>query len=74
MTQRERWLLCRTEPFEVAAAHVASLSAEHIREVRWWSAAALRSSGLVTTPRDLAGLLDGIAGGRLPDPETELGV
>jgi predicted amidohydrolase/ADP-ribose pyrophosphatase YjhB (NUDIX family) len=74
MTQRERWLLCRTEPFEVAAAHVASLSAEHIREVRWWSAAALRSSGVVTTPRDLARLLDRIAGGRLPDPETDLGV
>jgi predicted amidohydrolase/ADP-ribose pyrophosphatase YjhB (NUDIX family) len=74
MTQRERWVLCRTEPFEVAAAHVASLSAEHIREVRWWSAAALRSSEVVTTPRDLAGLLDRIAGGRLPDPGAELGV
>jgi predicted amidohydrolase/8-oxo-dGTP pyrophosphatase MutT (NUDIX family) len=74
MTQRERWVLCRTEPFEVAAAHVASLAAEHIREVRWWSAAALRSSGVVTTPRDLAGLLDGIAGGRLPDAGAELGV
>jgi predicted amidohydrolase/8-oxo-dGTP pyrophosphatase MutT (NUDIX family) len=74
MTQRERWLLCRTEPFEVAAAHVASLAAESIREVRWWSAAALRASGVVTTPRDLAGLLERIAGGRLPDPDSDLGV
>jgi predicted amidohydrolase/8-oxo-dGTP pyrophosphatase MutT (NUDIX family) len=74
MTQRERWVLCRAEPFEVAAAHVASLSAEGIREVRWWSAAALRSSGVVTTPRDLAGLLDRIAGGRLPDADAVLGV
>jgi len=74
MTQRERWVLCRTEPFEVDATHVASLAAENIRELRWWSAGALRSSGVVTTPRDLAGLLDGIAGGRLPDADTDLGV
>jgi 8-oxo-dGTP pyrophosphatase MutT (NUDIX family) len=74
MTQRERWVLCRTGPFEVDAAHVASLSAEHIRELRWWSAGELRSSGVATTPRDLAGLLDRIAGGRLPDAGTELGV
>lgn len=74
MTQRERWVLCRTEPFEVDATHVASLAAEYIRELRWWSAGALRCSGVVTTPRDLAGLLDGIAGGRLPDADTDLGV
>jgi predicted amidohydrolase len=74
MTQRERWVLCRTRPFEVDAAHVASLSAEHIRELRWWSAGELRSSGVATTPRDLAGLLDGIAGGRLPDADADLGV
>jgi predicted amidohydrolase len=74
MTQRERWLLCRAEPFEVAAAHVASLSAEHIRELRWWSAGELRSAAAVTTPRDLAGLLDRIADGRLPDADTDLGV
>jgi hypothetical protein len=50
------------------------LSAEHIRELRWWSAGELRSSGVATTPRDLAGLLDRIAGGHLPDAGTELGV
>jgi hypothetical protein len=48
------------------------VAAENIRELRWWSAGALRCSGVVTTPRDLAGLLDGIAGGRLPD--SDLGV
>jgi predicted amidohydrolase len=74
ITQRERWLLCRAEPFEVDAGHVASLSAEGIREVRWWSAGEIRSAGIVTTPRDLAGLLDGIAGGRLPDAGADLGV
>jgi 8-oxo-dGTP pyrophosphatase MutT (NUDIX family) len=74
MTQRERWVLCRTGPFEVDATHVASLAVENIHELRWWSAGEIRSSGVVTTPRDLAGLLDRIAGGRLPDAGTELGV
>jgi predicted amidohydrolase/8-oxo-dGTP pyrophosphatase MutT (NUDIX family) len=74
MTQRERWVLCRTEPFEVDAGHAASLSAENIREVRWWSAREIRSSGIETTPRDLAQLLDVVAGGRLPDADDDLGV
>lgn len=42
--------------------------------MRWWSAREIRSSGIVTTPRDLAGLLDAIARGRLPDPGADLGV
>jgi predicted amidohydrolase len=74
MTQRERWLVCRAEPFEVDPGHVASLSAEGIGEVRWWSAREIRSSGIVTTPRGLAGLLEAIARGRLPDPGADLGV
>ncbi len=74
MTQRERWVLCRTEPFEVDAQHIASLSAENIRELRWWSAREIRSSGIVTTPRHLAQLLDRIANGRPPDADTDLGV
>jgi predicted amidohydrolase len=73
-TQRERWVLCRAERFEVDAGHVASLSAENIRGLRWWSAGEIRSSGIVTTPRDLAGLLDRVAGGRLPDADSDLGV
>jgi predicted amidohydrolase len=74
MTQRERWVLCRAEPFQVDPAHVASLSVEGIGELRWWSADELRSEAPVTTPRDLPALLDRIAGGHLPDPDGDLGV
>jgi predicted amidohydrolase len=74
MTQRERWVLCRADPFEVDPGHVAILSAEGIRELRWWSPGELRSSAVVTTPRDLAELLEGIARGDLPDGDDDLGV
>ncbi len=74
MTQRERWVLCRTEPFQVDAGHVATLAAEAIRELRWWSADELRAQAPVVIPRDLAGLLDRIARGDLPGPDEDLGV
>jgi predicted amidohydrolase/ADP-ribose pyrophosphatase YjhB (NUDIX family) len=74
MTQRERWVLCRADPFEVDPGHVATLSAEGIRELRWWSPAELRSSAVVTTPRDLPELLEGIARDDLPDGDEDLGV
>jgi predicted amidohydrolase len=74
MTQRERWVLCRADPFQVDPGHVATLSAEGIRELRWWSPAELRSSAIVTTPRDLPELLEGIARGDLPDGDEDLGV
>jgi predicted amidohydrolase/ADP-ribose pyrophosphatase YjhB (NUDIX family) len=74
MTQRERWVLCRAEPFQVDPGHVASLSAESIRELRWWSAGELRASGAVATPRDLPDLLDRVAAGELPEPDEDLGV
>jgi predicted amidohydrolase len=74
MTQRERWVLCWAEPFEVDPAHVETLSAEAIAELRWWSAAEVRSAAAVVTPRDLADLLDRIARGDLPDPDEDLGV
>jgi predicted amidohydrolase len=73
MTQRERWAFCRADAFEIDPAHMASLSGEGIREMRWWSAEDLRSEGVVTSPRSLPGLLDRIAGGSLPDPEEDLG-
>ncbi len=73
MTQRERWLLCRAEPFEVDPAHLASLSAEAIQELRWWSADELRASRILATPRDLPDLLDRIARGDLPDADQDLG-
>jgi predicted amidohydrolase/8-oxo-dGTP pyrophosphatase MutT (NUDIX family) len=74
MTQRERWVLCRAEPFEVDPGHVASLSVEAIAELRWWSADELRSRAPITTPRDLPALLDRITRGDLPDPDQDLGV
>ena len=74
MTQRERWVLCRAEPFEVDPAHVRTLSAEGIGELRWWGAEELRASGAVVTPRELPGLLERTARGDLPDPDEDLGV
>ena len=74
MTQRERWVLCRAEPFEVDPAHVTTLATEGIGELRWWSAEELRASGVVATPRDLAALRARIAHGDLPEPDEDLGV
>jgi 8-oxo-dGTP pyrophosphatase MutT (NUDIX family) len=74
MTQRERWVLCRAEPFEVDPAHVTTLAAEAIKELRWWSADELRAAGVVATPRDLPDLLERIARGHLPDPDEDLGI
>jgi hypothetical protein len=74
MTQRERWVLCRAEPFQVAPAHVATLAAEAIQELRWWSADELRAQDAIVTPRDLPDLLDRIAHGDLPGPDDDLGV
>jgi 8-oxo-dGTP pyrophosphatase MutT (NUDIX family) len=74
MTQRERWVLCRTRPFPIDARQVASLRLENIRQMRWWSARELRSSGVSTAPRGLARLLDALSDGRLPDAHTDLGV
>ncbi len=52
---------------------VATLSAESIREPRWWSPAELRSSGIVTTPPP-ARAAGPIAAGDLPDADEDLGV
>jgi 8-oxo-dGTP pyrophosphatase MutT (NUDIX family) len=74
MTQRERWVLCRAEPFEVDPAHVTTLAAESIAELRWWTPEELRASAAVVTPRDLLGLLDRIVRGDLPGPDDDLGI
>ena len=74
MTQRERWVLCRAEPFEVDPAHVTTLAAESIAELRWWTPEELRASAANVTPRDLLGLLDRIARGDLPGPDDDLGI
>jgi predicted amidohydrolase len=74
MTQRERWVLCRTDAFEIDSARLASLAREGVQDVRWWSAGDLRSGRVVTTPRSLPALLDRIAGGDLPDSDEDLGL
>ena len=74
MTQRERWVLCRAEPFEVDPLHVSSLAVEGVKEMRWWSAEELRSAHAMTSPRNLADLLDRITADDLPDPDEDLRV
>jgi predicted amidohydrolase len=74
MTQRERWTLCRTSRFEVDPERVATLRAEGIHDLRWWSADELRTAGALTTPRGLVRLLDALREGRVPDPDEDLRV
>lgn len=74
MTQRERWILCRTSWFAIDAARVASLRAENVHDAGWWSADEIRAAGIDTVPRNLADLLDRVNAGRLPGPSTDLGV
>ena len=72
-TQHERWYLCRCDAFDVVPEVVAAVRAEGIRDFRWWTAAELREAAALTSPRDLADLLDEILAGRLPDPDGDLG-
>jgi predicted amidohydrolase len=74
MTQQERWILCRTGHFEVDRSLAASLRAENVHDVRWWTADEIRSSGIVTAPSGLADLLGAVYAGRLPPPDIDLGV
>lgn len=53
--------------------HVATLAWEQIHELRWWSAEELRAAGAVTAPRRLAGILDDLREGHVPDADAELG-
>jgi predicted amidohydrolase len=74
MTQQERWILCRTRAFQPDPGRLPALRAEHIDDLRWWTAGEIRASGVDTVPRDLADLLDAVNSGQLPDPDTDLGV
>jgi len=74
MTQHERWFVARHASFEVPAEQVALLASEAVTDARWWSAEQLASSGLVTAPRGLAGLIRRAASGDLPTAGTDLGV
>jgi ADP-ribose pyrophosphatase YjhB (NUDIX family) len=73
LTQREHWLLCRAPGFEVDPAHVATLVAEDVHGMRWWSADELRAAGVATAPRRLPDLLDDLAAGVVPAPDDDLG-
>lgn len=73
LTQRERWLLCRARTFEVDPVHVATLVAENVHGMRWWSADELRAAGATTAPRRLPDLLDEITAGRIPAADHDLG-
>lgn len=74
MTRQERWVLCRTEAFGPDPGRSPALLAEGVDQLRWWTAGQLRSAGIDTTPRNLAGLLDRIVAGQLPEPDTDLGI
>ena len=74
ITQHERWFMARHAPFDVAPEHVATLAAEAVTDIRWWSSDDLAGSGFVTSPRRLPDLLGQLASGRLPPPDTNLGV
>jgi hypothetical protein len=74
MTQRERWFMARCARFEVAPEVVAKLASEYVTEVRWWSAEDLAHADVVTSPRGLADLVVQVRSGRLPAPDTDLGV
>lgn len=73
MTQQERWVLCRTGPFEPDPGRLPALRAEGVDQLRWWTADQIRAAGVVTVPRSLTGWLDRIAAGQLPAPDTDLG-
>ncbi len=73
LVQEERFYLCRCEHFEVAAEVVARGRAENIRDIRWWTSAELREQQVDTGPRRLPDLLDRLAAGEVPPPDTDLG-
>jgi predicted amidohydrolase len=74
ITQHEEWFLCRTEAFVVGSDHVAGLLEEGVTAVTWWSAEDLEREGVVTAPRTLASLIREVNAGRIPAPETDLGI
>jgi len=73
-TQRERFLVCRSPAFTVPSERLARLASEHIGAMRWWTAAELAASGVVTSPRGLADLITETASALSNDPERELGL
>jgi 8-oxo-dGTP pyrophosphatase MutT (NUDIX family) len=74
MTQSERWFMARCPRFEVRSEVVSNLASEHVTDVRWWSVEELSDPGVVTAPRRLAALVAQLRSGRIPGPDTDLGV
>lgn len=74
ITQRERWFLARCDSIDIAVEPTAALIAEHVTEVRWWSSKEMADAAMTTSPRQLAGLLAEVNGGRIPGADTNLGV
>lgn len=70
--QRERCYLVRVEPFEPAPR--LELAAEHVTDVRWWTADELRSSQEVFGPRRLPELVAELLESGPPAVPLELGV
>jgi 8-oxo-dGTP pyrophosphatase MutT (NUDIX family) len=74
MTQREHWFVAWCARFEVRPEVVSDLASEYVTEVRWWSAEDLARAEVVTAPRRLADLVTQVRSGRIPPPDTDLGV
>lgn len=71
--QEERFYLCRSDRFDVPQDVIARSRPEGIRDIRWWTSAQLRDRRINVGPRRLPDLVDDIAAGRVPPPETDLG-
>lgn len=71
--QEERYYLCRCPHFEVTPEVIRRGLAEGIRDIRWWTIDELRVAAIDTGPRQLPELLERIAAGDLPTPESDIG-
>jgi ADP-ribose pyrophosphatase YjhB (NUDIX family) len=69
--QRERCYLVRVEPFEPAPR--LDLTAEHVTEVRWWTAEELRRSREIFGPRRLPELVGELLESGAPSAPLQLG-
>lgn len=69
--QRERCYLIHAEPFEPVPR--LDLAAEHVTEVRWWTADELRRSPEVFGPRRLPELVAEVLASGAPPVPLELG-
>jgi 8-oxo-dGTP pyrophosphatase MutT (NUDIX family) len=73
--QRERCHLVRVPAtFDPAPAFSwEQLNAEHVTAIQWWSVGELRAAGVITAPRALVEILDGLFADGPPSVPHELG-